>query len=292
MVRCFEDDDVTHVEGRIDPIADIETIETELMLADLDSLETARRRAGEEGQGQRQGSEEAKEALDLINRALALLREGKPARLVERKPEEEKAFHPLGLLTSLPVLYVCNVDEGSAATGNELSRKVEARAKAGRRRLRRDLGQDRSGDRGAARPSAPILSSRSGLKEPGLDRLIRAGYDLLHLVTFFTAGPKEARAWTITRGTKGPQAAGVIHTDFERGFIRAETIAYDDYRQARRRGRRARRRQAAAGRQGLCRRRRRRDALPVCDVSRVIIDALTTSYVTFARGCGWRRDAR
>ena len=168
------------------------------------------------------------------------------------------------MLTSLPVLYVCNVDEGSAATGNDLSRKVEARAKeegAGCVVIsaKIEVGDRGAAGRGARRASSPI----SGLKETGLDRLIRAGYDLLHLVTYFTAGPKEARAWTITKGTKGPAAAGVIHSDFERGFIRAETIAYDDYVKYCGRGRRARRRQAAAGRQGLCRRRRRRDALPV-----------------------------
>ncbi|HUI14291.1 MAG TPA: redox-regulated ATPase YchF [Xanthobacteraceae bacterium] len=226
VVRCFEDTDVTHVEGRIDPVADIETVETELMLADLDSLE---RRVDALSKKAKGGDKEAKDALDLVNRALALLRDGKPARLTERKPEEEKAFHLLGLLTSLPVLYVCNVDEAAAATGNAFSQKVEARAKA----------------EGAA---AIVISAKIeaeiavlspderedylaaiGLKEAGLDRLIAAGYALLHLVTFFTAGPKEARAWTVTRGSKAPQAAGVIHSDFEHGFIRAETIAYDDY---------------------------------------------------------------
>jgi ribosome-binding ATPase len=226
VVRCFEDTDVTHVEGRIDPIADIETVETELMLADLDSLE---RRVDGLSKKAKGGDKEAREALDLINRALTLLRDGKPARLVERKPEEEQAFHQLGLLTSLPVLYVCNVDEASAAAGNAFARQVEARAKA----------------EGAASVviSAKIESEIAvlspdertdylaavGLAEAGLDRLIRAGYALLDLVTFFTAGPKEARAWTVTRGTKAPQAAGVIHSDFEHGFIRAETIAYDDY---------------------------------------------------------------
>ena len=226
VVRCFEDSDVTHVEGKIDPVADIETIETELMLADLDSLE---RRVDALEKRAKGNDKEAKEQLDLVQRALKLLREGKPARLLERKPEEEKAFRMLGLLTSKPVLYVCNVEEASAADGNEFSRKVEQRAK--------EEGE------GAVVISAKIESeiavlSRAereeylaavGLHEAGLDRLIRAGYELLHLVTFFTAGPKEARAWTITKGTKGPQAAGVIHTDFERGFIRAETIAYDDY---------------------------------------------------------------
>jgi GTP-binding protein YchF len=226
VVRCFEDTDVTHVEGRINPTADIETVETELMLADLESLE---RRADGLSKKAKGADKEAKEALDLVTRALALLRDGKPARLTERKPEEEKAFRLLGLLTSLPVLYVCNVDESSAAGGNAFSRQVEARAK----------------EEGAAaivisakiEAEIAVLSRNEredylaaiGLKEAGLDRLIAAGYGLLQLVTFFTAGPKEARAWTVTRGSKAPQAAGVIHTDFERGFIRAETIAYDDY---------------------------------------------------------------
>jgi ribosome-binding ATPase len=226
VVRCFEDTDVTHVEGRIDPIADIETVETELMLADLDSLE---RRVDGLNKKAKGGDKDAKESLDLINRALALLRDGKPARLAERKPEEEKAFHMLGLITALPVLYVCNVDEASAGNGNDFSRKVEERAAAEgaaaiviSAKIEAEialLGRDERDDYLAA----------VDLKEAGLDRLIRAGYALLALVTFFTAGPKETRAWTITRGTKAPAAAGVIHSDFERGFIRAETIAYDDY---------------------------------------------------------------
>jgi GTP-binding protein YchF len=228
VVRCFEDRDVTHVEGKIDPIADIETIETELMLADLDSLEK-RIDNLKRAKGSGEDAKLAKETLELVNRTLVLLRDGKPARLVERKAEEEKLFHSLGLLTSAPVLYACNVDEASAATGNDFSGKVEERAKC----------------EGAAAVviSAKIESEIAtlppeeraeyleavGLKETGLDRLVRAGYALLHLVTYFTVGPKEARAWTITQGTKAPQAAGVIHTDFERGFIRSETITYDDY---------------------------------------------------------------
>jgi ribosome-binding ATPase len=229
VVRCFKDDDVTHVEGRIDPVADIETIETELMLSDLQSLEKRVDALEKRAKGNDDEAKEAKATLDLVNRSLVLLREGKPARLVERKPEEEGLFHQLGLLTSLPVLYVCNVDEASAATGNALSQKVEERA--------RQEGE------GCVVISAKIEAEIAalpqeerehfladlGLHEPGLDRLIRAGYDLLHLVTYFTAGPKEARAWTVTRGTRAPQAAGVIHTDFERGFIRAETISYGDY---------------------------------------------------------------
>jgi ribosome-binding ATPase len=226
VVRCFEDTDVTHVEGRIDPVADIETVETELMLSDLDSLE---RRADGLAKRAKGGDKEAKEALDLINRALALLREGKPARLTERKPEEERAFHMLGLLTALPVLYVCNVDEGSAASGNEFSRKVEARAKEEGAAAVVISAKIEAEIAVLSREERGEYLSAVGLREAGLDRLIRAGYALLALVTFFTAGPKETRAWTITRGTKAPQAAGTIHTDFEQGFIRAETIAYDDY---------------------------------------------------------------
>jgi ribosome-binding ATPase len=226
VVRCFEDTDVTHVENRIDPVADIETIETELMLADLDSLE---RRVDALEKKAKGGDKEAKESLDLINRALVLLREGKPARLAERKPEEEKAFHALGLLTSLPVLYVCNVDEGAAATGNAFSRRVEERAKAEGAGCVVISAKIEAEIAVLSREERVDYLAAIGLKEPGLDRLIRAGYELLDLVTYFTAGPKEARAWTVTRGTRAPQAAGVIHTDFERGFIRAETIAYDDY---------------------------------------------------------------
>jgi GTP-binding protein YchF len=229
VVRCFEDNDVTHVEGRIDPVADIETVETELMLADLDSLERRADSLDKKSRGTDKDAKEAKESLDLINRALVLLREGKPARFVVRKPEEEKAFHMLGLLTSMPVVYVCNVDEASAATGNNYSRQVAARAKEENAasivisaKIESEIATLPAGERKSYLETV-------GLEEAGLDRLIRAGYALLGLVTFFTAGPKEARAWTITRGTKAPPAAGVIHGDFERGFIRAETIAYDDY---------------------------------------------------------------
>ena len=225
VVRCFEDTDVTHVAGKIDPLADIETIETELMLADLESLE---RRTDALEKKVKGGDKEAKETLDLINRALVLLRAGKPARLVERKPEEEKLFHSLGLLTSMPVLYACNVDEAAAA-GNAFSRRVEERAKAEgavavviSAKIESEIAMLPAEER------ADYLAA-VGLQETGLDRLIRAGYALLHLVTYFTAGPKETRAWTITQGTKAPQAAGVIHSDFEKGFIRAETIGYDDY---------------------------------------------------------------
>ncbi|MGH6768676.1 MAG: redox-regulated ATPase YchF [Xanthobacteraceae bacterium] len=226
VVRCFEDSDVTHVENRIDPIADIETIETELMLADLDSLE---RRVDALEKKAKGNDKEAKEALDLIQRSLTLLRDGKPARFVERKPEEERLFHSLGLLTSMPVLYVCNVDEASAADGNAFSRRVEARAKAENAGCVVISAKIEAEIAVLSRSERADYLEAVGLKEAGLDRLIRAGYGLLDLVTFFTAGPKESRAWTVQRNTRAPQAAGVIHTDFERGFIRAETIAYDDY---------------------------------------------------------------
>jgi GTP-binding protein YchF len=226
VVRCFEDTDITHVEGRIDPIADIETVETELMLADLDSLE---RRVDGLSKKAKGGDKDAKEMVDLINRALALLRDGKPARLVERKPEEERAFHMLGLLTSIPVLYVCNVEEGAAATGNDFSRRVEARAKAEGAATVVISAKIESEIAVLSRAERSDYLAAVGLEEAGLDRLIRAGYALLGLLTFFTVGPKETRAWTVTRGARAPQAAGAIHTDFEQGFIRAETIAYADY---------------------------------------------------------------
>ncbi len=226
VVRCFEDGDVTHVEGRIDPIADIETIETELMLADLESLE--KRVAGLEKKA-RGGDKEAKETLDLVNRALPLLREGLPARLVERKPEEEKAFSMLGLLTAKPVLYVCNVDEASADEGNAYSVKVFERAQQEGAKAVVVSAQIESEIAVLPAQEQKDYLEAIGLEEPGLNRVIRAGYELLGLITYFTAGPKEARAWTVTRGTRAPQAAGVIHSDFEKGFIRAETIAYPDY---------------------------------------------------------------
>ena len=229
VVRCFEDPDVTHVENRIDPNADIETIETELMLADLDSLERRVDALEKKAKGSDKDAKEAREMLDLVNRSLVLLRDGKPARLVERKPEEERAFHMLGLLTSMPVLYVCNVDEASAATGNAFSRQVEARAKAEGAGCVVISAKIEAEIAVLSREERTEYLAAVGLHEAGLDRLINAGYALLDLVTYFTAGPKETRAWTITHGTKAPQAAGVIHTDFERGFIRAETIAYDDY---------------------------------------------------------------
>jgi GTP-binding protein YchF len=226
VVRCFEDGEITHVENKIDPVADIETIETELMLADLESLE---KRVDNLTKKARGGDKESKEMLELVTRALELLRDGKPARLIERKPEQENLFGQLGLLTSKPVLYVCNVDEGSAKDGNTFSRRVEARAKEEGAVAVVISAKIESEIATLSREERTEFLETLGLHEAGLDRLIRAGYDLLHLITFFTVGPKEARAWTINQGTRAPQAAGVIHTDFEKGFIRSETIGYDDY---------------------------------------------------------------
>jgi hypothetical protein len=226
VVRCFEDGDVTHVEGRIAPLADIETIETELMIADLESVERRLANAAKKAKG---GDKEAAQAERLLKAAQAALEAGRPARSVPVAADDAKAWGMLQLLTAKPVLYVCNVEEGSAASGNALSNEVAARAKAEgaasvviSARIEEELAQL------PADESAMFLEEM-GLHEAGLDRLIRAAYDLLGLRTYFTVGPKEARAWTITKGTLAPQAAGVIHGDFERGFIRAETIAYDDY---------------------------------------------------------------
>lgn len=226
VVRCFEDSDITHVEGKIDPVADIETIETELMLADLDSLEKRVVALDKKAKG---GDKESKEALALVTKSLALLREGKPARFVERSHEEERLFQTLGLLTSKPVLYVCNVEEGSADQGNAFSAKVFARAAEEGARAVVVSAKIESEIAVMPLEDQKDFLDAVGLEEPGLNRVIREGYALLGLLTYFTVGPKEARAWTVTRGTRAPQAAGVIHTDFEKGFIRAETIAYDDY---------------------------------------------------------------
>ena len=226
VVRCFEDSDITHVEGKIAPLADIETIETELMLADLESLEKRIDNLAKKAKG---NDKEAKEQLDLVNRSLVLLREGKPARLVERKAEEERSFATLGLLTSKPVLYVCNVEESAAKDGNAFSRQVFERA-AGEGAVAVAISAKIESEIATlSREERKDFLDTLGLEEAGLDRLIRAGYRLLDLITYFTAGPKEARAWTVHRGTRAPQAAGVIHSDFEKGFIRAETIAYADY---------------------------------------------------------------
>ena len=226
VARCFEDTDVTHVEGRVDPLDDLDIIETELMLADLESLE---KRVGGLEKRAKGGDKDARDLLALAERSLAELKEGRPARAAGVGRDERRLFQSLGLLSSKPVLYVCNVDEASADKGNAFSDQVKqlaanegAAAVVVSAKIESEI---------AVLPQAEQKAylEAVGLSEPGLDRVIRAGYDLLHLVTFFTAGPKEARAWTVERGAKAPQAAGVIHTDFEKGFIRAETIAYDDY---------------------------------------------------------------
>ena len=226
VLRCFEDGDITHVENRIDPTADADVVETELMLADMESLE---KRISAVEKKAKTGDKEAKAQLVVLEKALAPLRDGKPARTADITPEEMPIFRGLQLLTSKPVVYVCNVDEGSAATGNAFSDKVAERAKAEGAAHVVISAKIESEFSGLPDEDRTAFLADMGLEEPGLNRLIRAGYSLLDLVTYFTVGPKEARAWTITRGTKGPQAAGVIHTDFEKGFIRAETIAYDDY---------------------------------------------------------------
>ncbi len=226
VLRCFEGTDVTHVEGRVDPVADADTVNTELMLADLASLERRVTALRKKAQG---GDKEAKAEVALIDKAIALLSAGKPARLVEVPKGDETLFHGLNLLTAKPVLYVANVDEASAATGNKHSEAVAKLAEAEgagfvmiSAAIEAEIAQLSDAEQ-------KEFLATLGLEEPGLDRLIRAGYALLGLITFFTAGPKEARAWTIRRGAKAPQAAGTIHTDFEKGFIRAQTIAYGDY---------------------------------------------------------------
>src|SRR5688500_7055889 len=227
VLRCFEGGDVTHVEGRVDPVADAETVETELMLADLESLE---KRVPNLAKKAQQGDKEAKVQAPVLGQALDLLRASQPARLVQPKDEEERtALGRAQLLTAKPVLYVCNVDEADAAGGNAHSAAVLARAHGDESRavtisaaIEAEIATMPAEDR------ADFLADL-GLSETGLARIIRAGYDLLHLITFFTAGPKEARAWTVEKGARAPQAAGAIHTDFERGFIRAETIAYEDF---------------------------------------------------------------
>ncbi len=226
VVRCFEDGDITHVDGKIAPVSDIETIETELMLADLDSLEKRATALEKKAKG---ADKDAKETLDLMNRALVLLREGKPARLADIKPEEKKAFDMLGLMSAKPVLYVCNVEEASASEGNSLSAQVFERAKEEGARAVVVSAKIESEIAVLPPEEQKEYLDAIELDEPGLNRVIREGYTLLDLVTYFTVGPKEARAWTITKGTRAPAAAGVIHTDFEKGFIRSETIAYEDY---------------------------------------------------------------
>jgi GTP-binding protein YchF len=226
VLRCFEDGDITHVEGRIDPVADAETIETELMLADLESIERRRANLARKLKG---GDKESLDQDRLLAQAQAALEAGKPARTVAVAADDQRAWRLLQLLTAKPVLYVCNVEEAKAANGNSQSDRVAAMARAQgaaavviSARIEEELAQ-------LPEDEAAMFLEEMGLHEAGLDRLIRAGYELLGLQTYFTVGPKEARAWTITKGTLAPQAAGVIHGDFEKGFIRAETIAYDDY---------------------------------------------------------------
>ena len=226
VLRCFVDEDITHVENRIDPLADADVVETELMLADLESLE---KRIAPIEKKAKSGDKDAKAQFAVMEKPLVLLREGKPARLAKITAEEMPAFRALQLLTSKPVVYVCNVDEASAASGNAYSKQVEERAKSEGAATVVISAKIESEFASLAPEDRDAFLSEMGLEEAGLNRLIRAGYGLLDLVTYFTVGPKEARAWTITRGTKAPQAAGVIHTDFEKGFIRAETIAYPDY---------------------------------------------------------------
>jgi len=226
VLRCFDDDDITHVENRIDPVSDADTVETELMLADLDSLE--KRFAATEKKA-KTGDKEAKLQLAVMEKALIPLREGQPARFARLSEEEKPAFRALQLLTAKPVVYVCNVDEAAAGTGNAYAAKVALRAKAEGAACVVISAKIEAELAGLAEDERLAFLNELGLEEPGLNRLIRAGYQLLDLVTYFTVGPKEARAWTITSGTKAPKAAAVIHTDFEKGFIRAETIGFDDY---------------------------------------------------------------
>jgi GTP-binding protein YchF len=225
VLRCFEDGDITHVEGDIDPLRDAEVVETELMLADLESLEKRLNAAQKKARG---GDKESVAAVAIMEPLVAALQDGKPARTAIPAGQEE-AVNRLQLLTTKPVLYVCNVEEGSAATGNKFSAMVEGRAKAeGARCVIVSAAIEAEVAQLPREEQAEFLEGL-GLHDSGLDRVIRAGYDLLGLLTYFTCGPKETRAWTIVKGTKAPQAAAVIHKDFERGFIACETIAYEDY---------------------------------------------------------------
>ncbi|WP_172332347.1 redox-regulated ATPase YchF [Mangrovicoccus sp. HB161399] len=226
VLRCFEDDDITHVDGRVDPVSDAETINMELIIADMESVEKRLQNLSRKVRG---GDKEAVQQERLLKAALELLEDGKPARLLDVAEEDKKQWRMLQLLTQKPILYVCNVEENASATGNAHSNRVAEMAKAEgagvvliSAAIEEEISQ-------LDDEEAQVFLEEMGLEEAGLDRLIRAGYDLLGLETYFTVGPKEARAWTIYKGTPAPQAAGVIHGDFERGFIRAETVAYDDY---------------------------------------------------------------
>jgi len=226
VLRCFEDGDVTHVEGRVDPVADAETIDTELMLADIESIEKRLQNLVRKVRG---GDKEAAQQERLLRAALAVLEDGQPARVVDVAEDDARAWSLLQLLTTKPVLYVCNVGEAEAGEGNDFSAAVaKMAAEQGNShvvisaQIEEEISQLEADE-------AEMFLTEMGLEEAGLDRLIRAGYALLHLETYFTVGPKEARAWTIPAGTSAPKAAGVIHGDFEKGFIRAETIAYADF---------------------------------------------------------------
>ena len=227
VLRCFENEDITHVDGSVDPLRDAETVETELMLADMDSLERRMTALVKKSRG---GDAAAKADLALMEKLMPQLSDGVPARRATSLTDAETARLPqLQLLTSKPVLYVCNVDEADAATGNAHTAAVAAFAAAeGAAHVTVSAAIESEIVQLEAEDKAEFLGEL-GLEEAGLARLIRAGYGLLDLLTFFTAGPKEARAWTVAAGSSAPQAAGVIHTDFQRGFIRAETISYDDY---------------------------------------------------------------
>ncbi len=227
VLRCFEDGDVTHVEGSVDPIRDAETIETELMLADLDSLERRVVAAQKKAKG---GDKEAKDQLAVMEPVLVALREGRPARSVELDDDGKRILKQLGLLSSKPVLYACNVEEAAAAAGNAHSVRVFERAAAeGASAVVISAAIEAEVAQLGDDEEKQAFLADLGLAETGLARIIRAGHDLLHLLTFFTVGPKEAHAWTVRQGAKAPEAAGVIHSDFERGFIRAETISCDDF---------------------------------------------------------------
>jgi len=227
VLRCFEDDDIQHVENWVDPLADAETVETELLLADLESLEKRVPAAAKRATG---GDKEAKITANVLGQSLDLLREGKPARLTQPKDEEEaRIFHQAQLLTAKPVLYVCNVEEDAASDGNAHSARVFEKAAAEgayavivSAAIEAELITMEPDER-------LIFLEEMGLHETGLTRIIRSGYELLDLITFFTVGPKEARAWTAHRGSKAPKTAGEIHSDMQHGFIRAETISYDDF---------------------------------------------------------------
>jgi GTP-binding protein YchF len=226
VLRCFESTDITHVEGSVDPLRDAETVETELMLADMDGLERRVISAGKKAKG---GDAEAKLQLPIFEKVLAALQAGKPARSVPLTADEKPIFKSFQLLTGKPVLYICNVNEDDAATGNAMTENVAARAKAeGAGSVVISAAIESEIAQLPAAEQADYLETL-GLDQPGLNKVIRAGYSLLDLITYFTVGPKEARAWTVRRHAKGPEAAGVIHGDFERGFIRAETISYEDF---------------------------------------------------------------